>query len=242
MQKLKHMISKEIENWVDRNCFEWLIWCCLWWHIAGEWGWWIADEGNRRRQACWAKTSKKVDSRWGPKWDSGASHRGIIPQSRLLQRDLTISSQQTISQSHIQTPIIFAPGDLLEPSCKLFIKCSLHLLGGEASNVGKQLVLGFYTLEVFENRGRQNQKSWLSVNHLMSVVKQNVGWESRSLCLKVSFFQILSDLLHRSGEPKVCHKIFGQISTGSEIKVTHISWHLETRSGHTHTQTFNYPE
>ena len=128
MQKLKHMISKEIENWVDRNCFEWLIWCCLWWHIAGEWGWWIADEGNRRRQACWAKTSKKVDSRWGPKWDSGASHRGIIPQSRLLQRDLTISSQQTISQSHIQTPIIFAPGDQLKPSCKLFMKCSLHLL------------------------------------------------------------------------------------------------------------------
>ena len=99
---------------------------CWWWVV----GWWIGKEGNRGRQAWWeGGSSKKGESRCGPKWDSGASHLTISPPAA------GISQSQASKPSHIQTPIILAQGGIHpKPSCKLSVICLATICEQQARN------------------------------------------------------------------------------------------------------------
>ena len=81
-----------------------------------------------------------------------------ISQSRLLQgRSHNLNPANHLTISHSDSNYLRTRG-----STRAFVQAFYEMLFafvGRRSNVEKQLVLGFYTLEVFENRGRQNQKS-----------------------------------------------------------------------------------
>ena len=117
------------------------------------------DEWPKRAIGGSRPAELRAQKRLSPAGSKSETVAPPISQSRLLQgpsHNLNPANHLTIS--HSDSNYLRTRG-----STRVFVQAFYEMLfafvGRRRSNVEKQLVLGFYTLEVFENQGRQNQKS-----------------------------------------------------------------------------------